>query len=179
MPATGNKVYLLTTDYIEANDDNTLITTPVTMRVESGRLEIANTTLATSNRYLNVFVDSAAKPGTALWTTSSDERLKEDIVEADLTQCYNLVKNLPLKYYKWKDDFASDVNTTDMHKLGWIAQDVEKVIPKAVTQSNFRGLEDCRDLNTDQIIANLYGAIQYLLKSIEEKETKLNARLSS
>jgi hypothetical protein len=75
----------------------------------------------------------------------------------------------------------------DRSKLGWIAQDVEQVFPKAVGQQRFvydqqwsttetggktlvseKILEDCRDLNVDQMYAVMYGAISRL---IEEKES--------
>lgn len=180
MPATGDKVFVMYSEYIEANDTTALITTPTTFECVLGKVNIANTSLAGGNvAYFNVCVDSAAKPATSTWTTSSDERLKEDIQDADLELCYNVVKQLPLKYYKWKDDFAEDTKTEDMHRLGWIAQDVEKVIPKAVSQSDYRGIPDCRNLNTDQIIAHLYGAIKYLQQSVAKKEDTVKALIDA
>jgi hypothetical protein len=87
---------------------------------------------------LQLSTDSAAKPSTSTWTISSDERIKEDIVPADLDICYNTLKSIPLKYYKWNDDVYSSNVTRDRHKLGWIAQDVETVFPKAVNQFELR-----------------------------------------
>ena len=37
------------------------------------------------------------------WQNPSDERLKEDIENANLDLCYDLLKQLPLDRYKWKD----------------------------------------------------------------------------
>ena len=34
---------------------------------------------------------------------------KEDIEDADLDICYNNIKNLPLKRYKWKDNYLKNV----------------------------------------------------------------------
>lgn len=121
---------------------------------------------------LELTTDSAGKPTTNTWTTTSDERVKEDIKDADLDLCYNNVKNLKLKYFKWKDDFIDDHLVEDKHKLGWIAQEVETVIPKAVitTKNEKYEIDDFKSLNSDQIIACLYGAVQKLIEKNEKLE---------
>jgi hypothetical protein len=172
---SGNKIYIYSNYYI-AHKSTTKITTPATLLINntlaSGSIDIArgdNLSLA-SPALFNVFSDSAAKPATSTWTTVSDERLKENIVSADLDLCLNNIKNIPLKYYKWKDEYISESQSSDRHKLGWIAQDVEVVYPKAVNSQSMFGIEDCKTLDTDQLIASLYGAIKLLTKKIEEKE---------
>jgi hypothetical protein len=114
--------------------------------------------------------DNAAKPSTSTWTISSDERLKEDIVPANLDICYSNIKQIPLKYYKWKDDVYSTEEVEDRHKLGWIAQDVENVFSKAITKRNMFGYSDCRNLNTDQLYATMYGAVQKLQSMVESQD---------
>lgn len=116
---------------------------------------------------LELSTDSAAKPSTNTWTVSSDERLKTNIELANLEMCYNTVKNIPLKKYRWRDDVYTNDQVPDRSKLGWIAQDVEQLIPKAVEKRDMLGYSDCRTLNSDQIIANLYGCVQKLIKDIE------------
>jgi hypothetical protein len=118
---------------------------------------------------IHVATDSAAKPGTSTWTVASDARLKEDIQVADIDTCYSNVKQIPLKYYKWRDDVYDINEVADRHKLGWIAQDVEQVFPKAVSQKKMLGFDDCRDLNTDQLYASMYGAIQKLQQLVENQ----------
>jgi hypothetical protein len=172
---SGTKIYIYSNYYI-AHKSTTKITTPATLLVNntlaSGSIDIGrgdNLSLASPTLF-NVFTDSAAKPATSTWTTVSDERLKENIVNADLDLCLSNVKNIPLKYYKWKDEYISESQSSDRHKLGWIAQDVEAVYPKAVNSQSMFGIEDCKTLDTDQLIASLYGAIKLLTKRIEEKE---------
>lgn len=114
--------------------------------------------------------DLAFKPTSSAWATSSDERLKEQIVNADLDICYNNIKNIPLKHYTWNNDVYNVNQISDRSQLGWIAQDVENIIPKAVEKKNMHGLTDCRTLNNDQIIANLYGAVQKLIQMDERLE---------
>jgi hypothetical protein len=122
---------------------------------------------------LSLTLDSATKPGTSTWTISSDIRLKENIEDADLDLCYNNIKNLSLKKYKWKDEYITPENTADRHKLGWIAQDVETILPKAVTTNNQYDIEDCKSLDIDQIIATLYGSIKKLITICETQDTQI------
>ena len=152
---------------------------------------------------LQLTTDSAAKPGTNTWTIASDERLKQEIILADTQRCYDIIKAVPLKRYTWRSDVYTDEQVKDRSKLGWIAQDVEQVFPKAVQQRPFvydqkwetistlnaetgeaqieqrliseQVIENCRDLNADQMYAVMYGAISRL---ITEKET-LHAQVST
>jgi hypothetical protein len=125
---------------------------------------------------LRMSQDSAAKPSTTTWTVSSDERLKEDIELADVDVCYDNVKRIPLKYYKWKDEVYSEEEVADRHKLGWIAQDVEAVFPKAIKKIDMHGIEDCLSLNADQLYASMYGALQKVI-SLVETQAQQNALL--
>jgi hypothetical protein len=176
----------------------------------SGRLLVG--TIASPAHQLQVSTDSAGKPSTSTWTIVSDERIKEDIELADLDLCYEAIKAIPLKRYKWRDEIYTTEQVTDRRKLGWIAQDVETVFPKAVGTHEFKYnqvfeetiipaveeeldadgnvitpaqperteqgdlisedvIEDCRNLNSDQIYAAMYGAVQKLMAKVETLET--------
>ena len=111
--------------------------------------------------------DSASKPSSSTWTVSSDVRLKSNIKFANLNRCYDIVKSLPLKHYDWKDEYIPSSITSDRTKLGWIAQEVETVFPKAVKRADLYGIPDCRTLDTDQIYAAMYGCIQKLQNMVE------------
>jgi len=93
-----------------------------------GGLELANT--------------QAGKPNGGSWiNTTSDERVKENITTASLDRCYEVVKSIPLKRYRWKDSTYSDEEIGfDRHTLGWIAQDVQPYFPKAVKTGSFTTL---------------------------------------
>ena len=117
---------------------------------------------------LQLSTDSAAKPSTTTWTTTSDMRLKTNISLADKNRCYDIIKALPLKHYTWRKDYIEKTMITDYNKLGWIAQDVQQVFPKAVRTTSMYGLEDCKTLDADQIYATMYGAIQKLQDIVEQ-----------
>ena len=189
-------------------DGTAAVTIDASRRVGIGTTSAAN--------QLQLSTDSAGKPSTNTWTIVSDERIKEKIELADLDLCYEAVKNIPLKRFKWKDEVYTEEQVKDRRKLGWIAQDVEAVFPKAVSTHEFKYnqvfeetiipaveevlddegnvttpaqperiekgelisedvIEDCRDLNSDQLYAAMYGAIQKLMIKVETLETELAA----
>ena len=119
---------------------------------------------------LELSTDSAAKQSTSTWTVSSDERLKTDIALADSNMCWEAVKNIPLKRYTWREDVYTTKQVGDRSKLGWIAQDVQAVFPKAVRESEAYGFSNCLSLDTDQLYAVMYGALQKALAEIEVLE---------
>ena len=128
---------------------------------------------------LELTTDSAAKPSTSTWTITSDQRIKDNIITADIDRCYDIVKNLDLKRYTWKDEYITSDITKDRNKLGWIAQDVEAVFPKAVDTISMYGIPDCKTLNTDQIYAVMYGTIKKLQTMCETLQQQVNALMAS
>ncbi len=136
---------------------------------------------------LELASDSAGKPSTNVWTITSDERIKENITLADIDRCYEIVKNLPLKKYAWK--YYNTNQAPDQNMLGWIAQDVQQYFPKAVNVSKFvikeeikdgeivtqeeEAINDCLNLNSDQINKVLYGAVQKLQAIVETQQAKI------
>lgn len=103
---------------------------------------------------LQLSTDSAVKPTTNTWTIASDERLKRDIVPADLARCYEMVKRLPLKKFTWKETVYTPEQAQDRSKIGWIANDVQAVFPKSVGVAPFHcvPVEDGVQESDEQII---------------------------
>lgn len=123
--------------------------------------------LSNPSYQLQLSQDSAAKPSSTTWIVSSDRRLKTNIQIADCSRCYDIVKNLKLVNFNWDDKKVPKEIVKDRKKLGWIAQDVEEYFPKAVSRVDMYGIDDCRTLDTDQIYASLYGAVQKLQSLVE------------
>jgi hypothetical protein len=127
----------------------------------------------------NMFVSSTAYTGSGqtTWTTVSDRRIKENIVKASYEKCFDNVKNIELYRFNFKDNV---VNTNDMNQLGFIAQEVQNVYPKAVEVNMIKDktgeIPDLLSLNTTQIKYTLYGAVKNLLEKIEKLEKKLEKK---
>ena len=150
---------------------------------------------------LTLSQDSAGKPTTNTWTISSDQRIKKDIVDADLTICYDNIKNLRLRRFEWDPEYYDESITKDRHSLGFIAQEVKERFPKAIQIERMKEFEfpqkdasgnalldpsgqpiverkflrNFHSLNTDQIDKSHLGATQMLIKKIEELEARLAA----
>ena len=79
---------------------------------------------------------------------NSDERLKENIRIA--SGSLNLIKQLQTKRFDWKEDYEYTIGPHRegvKNEIGFIAQDVEKVIPELVTESSL----ERRDYDPDKI----------------------------
>ena len=128
---------------------------------------------------LELSSNSAAKPTSSSWTTTSDVRVKEDIVPADENRCVEIVKDVQLKHFAYKREVFSDEAIKDRSKLGWLAQDVQRVFPKAVSTVDQRMadgetvMEDVLHLDDSQMVAVMYGAIRNLIDRVEELEAQL------
>ena len=134
------------------------------------------------NFQLDLSTDSARKLTTTTWATGSDERIKTDIQSANLQTCYDTIKSIDLKYFKWNFPAESNVTVDDNHSLGFIAQDVKKVFPNAVFESNSYGFTDFLSLNTDQILKAMYGALRQTMadkESLEQRLAALEAKLAA
>jgi alpha-tubulin suppressor-like RCC1 family protein len=130
----------------------------------------------------NMFVSSTAYTGSGqtTWTTVSDRRIKENIVKASYEKCLENVKNIELYRFNFKNNV---VNTNDYNQLGFIAQEVQSVYPKAVEVNMIKDktgeIPDLLSLNTTQIDYTLYGAVKELIKKVEILEKKLEENENS
>ncbi len=143
----------------------------VFMNKTNGRLGIGT---ESPNYQLELSTDSAGKPSSTTWTIASDSRLKEDIELANLNICYDVIKNLKLKKYTWKNNIFDKYQIYDRTKLGWIADEVEEVFPKAVEIKKAYNLDDCKVLNIDQIVTSIYGFTQKIINDYENIDTDIS-----
>jgi alpha-tubulin suppressor-like RCC1 family protein len=126
---------------------------------------------------LELTTDYARKLTTSTWTIGSDERLKTDIETANVDRCVEIVQNLDLKRFAWNFPDGSGVNPTDSHSLGWIAQEFAQFFPRSVDEAPAHGIMDFKNLNSDQIIKVMWGALKKLradLKSRKSSDSELS-----
>jgi hypothetical protein len=110
------------------------------------------------------------KPTAANWSGFSDSNVKTDIQSADLERCYTITSSLKLSYYRYISSVSSDFKLNDTHMLGYIAQDVEQLFPKAVQTTNYNS-SSILSLDLTQIQMAHYGTTQYMISSIQERST--------
>ena len=109
---------------------------------------------------------SADKPGGGSWGTFSDRRLKT----LDGTFGLGLSKILKINpvRYRYKADNAMGIRDTDEH-IGVVAQEIQKVIPEAVTKNSKGYLL----VNNDPIIWTMLNAIKEQQRLIHKQQVQV------
>jgi len=109
----------------------------------------------------NIVIDGTAqKPGGWSWTTFSDARLKD--ISWDYHGGLELITQLDPKIFHYKSWNSLGWDSDTQH-IGFIAQDVEKVFPDAVTQWE----NDYLQLDTQEIDIAIINAIKELKQENE------------
>jgi hypothetical protein len=83
---------------------------------------------------------------------------------------------MELKYFQFNDYYRSTMKIYDRHALGFIAQDVKKIFPKAVMISSEAGFDDYHMLDSDQIYKAHIGATQHLSRLVAAQQSTIEAQ---
>lgn len=99
---------------------------------------------------------------------SSDPVLKEDIEMANISTCYDTIRSLPLRRFKYTDKYISTFSIRDVHRLGVLATEVEEFFPKSISLTEIPGFESTvRTVDIQQIEMAHLGATKYLMRQVE------------
>jgi hypothetical protein len=93
--------------------------------------------------------------------SASDARLKDNITTLTAVNCLNIARQLRPTKWNWKTD--------GKHSFGFIAQDVNNILPCAVTAIKDAELGERLNLQYDQLIAIAIGGVQ----GVDDKVTRL------
>jgi hypothetical protein len=136
--------------------------------------DLARFDLATSPTFaFTVFGSALASGGT--WT-NSDLRLKKDI--NDVNNAMDIIRQLKPRTYFYKKDEYKSMNFSSAKQYGFVAQELEKILPELVQVSqqpvriNAQGereMEEVKSVNYNELIP-------ILTKAIQEQEQKINAQ---
>lgn len=99
--------------------------------------------------------------------TASDARLKSDI--KPLEGALSLTKRLKPKSYGWASPSAPSNGKTSKQEMGFLAQDLEELIPEAVTTDS----DGTKLVNYNTIIPVLAGAIQELEATVAALQARI------
>jgi len=120
---------------------------------------------------IHTSVGGYTQTGSENWIIQSDRRIKENIVKASYEKCLENIKKIELYNFNFKENY---VNTNDRNQLGFIAQEVQEVYPKAVIVRPDDRIEDLLTVNTTQIKYTLYGAVKSLIDKVENLEMRVD-----
>lgn len=107
------------------------------------------------------------------WNQVSDARIKQNITLADIDVCYSNVKQLPLRRYEFISSFYEQNQKFDNRRIGFIAQEVSTLFPKAITSVSSMGYDDLLTFNFDQINYSMYGALQKVIGENEAMQSTI------
>lgn len=102
----------------------------------------------------------------------SDIRFKTNIVDLKDDSLDKILQLRPVSF-NWKEEYGKD---SDKYMVGYIAQEVEKVLPNIVDthdHSNNDGLKDEKSINHPHLIPYLVKSIQQLSAKIDKLEKQL------
>jgi trimeric autotransporter adhesin len=133
--------------------------------VNIGTLGDRTITLGVNSGSSKVVIDAVDVILTNGMTASSDIRLKENF--EPMSNALELVSQLNGLYYTWKKDAGTD----KPRKLGFIAQEVEKVIPELVKTDS----EGMKSVDYVSVVPVLVEAIKHQQKQIDELKALLHA----
>jgi hypothetical protein len=141
--------------YFRAGDD--AAATDMFIESTNGNIGIATTT---PDQKLSVN-GNASKSGGGSWLVFSDERLKN--IKGQFNPGLKAVMKLQPRRYEYKHNNMAGVNSNGEH-VGFSAQEVEKILPEAVTKTE----QGIRLVNNDPIILAMLNAIKEQQATIEK-----------
>lgn len=153
---------------------NNFLTTTQVLILEPNATEY-NFIPSTTNQ---VYLGTSGNRWREIWSqnplnTSSDRRLKKNIVEIK----YGLEEIMKLEAvsYNWKNNNDSKL------QLGFIAQDVEKIVPEIVSKSGISDEEFAKLEEKGVSISDTYGMqytglIPVLVKAVQEQQRNIEAK---
>ncbi|XP_053575191.1 LOW QUALITY PROTEIN: myelin regulatory factor-like protein [Bombina bombina] len=109
----------------------------------------------------------------------SDSRAKRNIQEVDTKEQLRRIAQMRLVEYDYKPEFATVMGIDSIHETGIIAQEVKRVIPRAVKEvgnvrcGNGDTIENFLMVDKDQIFMENVGAVKQLCKLTNNLEMRI------
>ena len=144
----------------------------------SGEFKIISSTSSVDTDYIRITSSEATiynPTGSPQWSTVSDRRVKENIEKASYDKCYDNINKLELYRFNYIKEL-NNINK-DLKQLGYIAQEVQDIFPKAISTQEFQNKNLCipnmLSIDISQINYSLYGAVKKLIEMCNDKKLRL------
>jgi hypothetical protein len=144
----------------------------------SGDFKIIASISSTDTDYIRITSAGASiynPTGSPQWSTVSDRRIKENIEKASYDKCYDNINKLELYRFNYIAKLKN-INK-DLKQLGYIAQEVQDIFPKAVSSQEFYNdnlsIPDMLSIDISQINYSLYGTVKKLIEIDNKNEHRI------
>jgi hypothetical protein len=121
--------------------------------------------------------------GSSVWNNTSDRRIKTNIAEVDDALC--LIKQLKPSTFSYTEQYIEHVKktnenysiTTDDVLYGFIAQDIEELVPSCIHDSNehIDDIEHIKDINIHNLNIILFKAVKELAEQVDDLTARIAA----
>lgn len=139
----------------------------VTIQGGTGRVGIG----ITSPTHI-LHINGVGRSTSASWATTSDKRLKENIV--DYTLGINELMKIKTYAYNYKAGVENMTKEEQARRrVGIMAQEIEQILPSTITTINENGLSDQRLFNADELTYLLINATKDQQREIDALKSQL------
>ena len=121
--------------------------------------------------------------------SSSDSRIKTNIVDANLDECIDVLKSIKLKKYNYTDDYIATYNKTTQQVFGFLADDImdnqyisycgkTAGMPKKLNNEDgtlSRTIDDFKTIKKPEILSVLWGVCMAQQNRIETLEDEIES----
>lgn len=142
-------------------------------RIVAGGLSGVGPTIGAHNYNLTAWANMAVSNPVNVYL--SDERVKENIIDATHSLCYETIKKIRLVRFNYKKGGHADgLIGRDKNITGVIAQEFAKVFPKSIYDIPVPNSEETiKSINLDQMNYTLLGAVKELMSITEHQQAKI------
>lgn len=120
-------------------------------------------------------VNGIARSSQSTWATSSDRRVKENI--KSINSALPLIQQFNPITFQWRHHYRKDHQGLKDLNYGFIAQEVEQIVPEMVTQVedviDGKQVDDFRVLTTDALLPLLVKAVQEQQETIDQQKQQI------
>ena len=143
-----------------------------------GDFKIVSSSSSVDTDYIRITSSGASiynPTGSPQWSTVSDRRIKENIEKASYDKCYDNINKLELYRFNYIAELKN-INK-DLKQLGYIAQEVQDIFPKAVSTQEFHNdnlsISNMLSIDIAQINYSLYGTVKKLIEIDNNTEGRI------
>jgi hypothetical protein len=124
---------------------------------------------------LDIGYGNARQPNSTTWINPSDKRIKQIVSSISDEKLLSNLSSLRLVSFKWESRYRDEHRLPEDREIGFISQEVSKILPSSIYFTNEFGVPSFQTLDTDQLFKMKFGATQVLLKRMASLQDRISA----
>ena len=122
---------------------------------------------------LDIGYGNARKPIGVNWINPSDQRIKVEISSVNSQLICDSLEKIKLVSFEWLESYRESKRLSSEAQFGFIAQNIETVLPSSILVSNEVGITNFKTINTDQLYKMKFGVTQSLIHRVSLLESRI------